>query len=332
MAYLGIKETENVKDNGLYYFDVVSVRNEIASHFTNPLLYVDREKEKALNELGLEEKDIQDGIVLIRKYRYGFKEEPKCYLGIRGTPFDGVYEFEHMSARDKIAKKFVDTFKSTDLDAILKEFKIDKSEVKNGGFLYGKEVNDYIKAHKSEIDISVKEKNIVKNQEKEVDNKFKDMLNVILPDKDVIEVLMNDGTVYCITSRSIYYLRNGVLLSNFATLNSDNEVNIDETKILKLFEDGDIIGITPSRVEYRDGFAILYNCDDVDSPIVRINEDKSLNICHLYDKVIINTSAISSIVGKDTYTELVIDYKKITSNNNKYLYDYLRKSKDKYIK
>ena len=330
MAYLGIREVDNTTDNGLYYFDVLSIRNEMAKHFTNPVMYVDREKEKALEEFGLKEEDIKDGIVLIRKYRYGQKEESRCYLGVRGTPFDGVYEFEHMSARDKIAKKLENTYKSTDLEAILKEFNIDKSELKDGGYLFGKEANEYIKAHKpapiTNAPVKTSEENSeVKKEVKSNSNLLRNMINVISPDKDVIEILMNEGTVYRITYRNLFYLREGIPLTNCATLGADNEVVIDGAKIDKLIENGDIIRVAPSRIVYHDGYAVAYDCDDLGSPTVRVEEDGRYDISHYYDKVVINVSAVSSVIGADTYRELAINFKKMTSDKHKYVYDYLVK-------
>ena len=333
MAYLGVREKENVADNGLYYFGVLSVRNEMASHFSDPVLYVDREKEKALEEFGLNEEDIKDGIILIQKYRYGKKVEPKCYLGVRGTPFDGVYEFEHMSARDKIAKKLENTYKSTDLEAILKEVNVDKSELKNGGYLFGREANEYIKAHKPVAVQKPIENKEVSNEsspkKKGSENKLHNMINVLSSDRDVIEILMNEGTVYRIAYRNIFYLRNSISLEKCANVGAENEIIVNSSAVDKLIENGDIIRVSPSKIVYHDGYAVAYNCDDLGSPTVKVDEEGRYEIHHYYDKVVINTSAVSSVIGADTYRELAIDFSKMTPTKNKVIYDYLvKKYKD----
>ena len=333
MAYLGIREKDDIADNGLYYFEATGVRGEIALNYTDPAFYTDKQKEKAMKEFGLKSEDeIRDGIELIRRYRgYGEKqEEAKSYLGVRGTPFDGVYEFDHVSARDKIAKKFADTYKSMDLEAILKEFGVDKSEVKNGGFLFGKEATAYAKEHKV-VDNSqqtkkseVSEKTETVKEGKKV-SLLRDMISCVSSDYDVIEILMNEGSVYRLAYRDIFYLRNGVKLSNCASLDSDVNAVINASAIDKLIDNGDIIGITRSRINYHDGYTLCMNCDDLGSPTVRVDEMGRYELKHYYSKVVINNSAVSSVIGADTYRELAIEFTKITPATQRVVYDYLVK-------
>ena len=88
MSYLGIKEGD-VK--GLYSFNSISVRDEIAQKVSNPVFYFDREKEKALKDFNITESEIKDAKILIDMFR---NMDEEAYLAIEGTPYDGVYLFK----------------------------------------------------------------------------------------------------------------------------------------------------------------------------------------------------------------------------------------------
>ena len=336
MAYLGIKNDEM---KGLYYFETISVRDEIAKHFTNPSYFFDGEKEKALKEFGLTDSEIQDGIVLIRKFRNKAKESEESYIGIKGTPYDGVYFFKTRRVRDKVAKQFDSPYLSIDKEGILKEFNIHESEIKDGGFLLSNEVRAYLdakskKAGASEVsnakntkkdeksDISEDDVKAKEKKEKVV-NMLQNMIQTFDGSFDIVDITMSTGDVYRVALRNLFYVADEGIFQNIAYMDSTNTPCIKENIVDKFVSEKAISIVTRSKITYYDGFVRIQNCDDAYSPNMEMNKMGNYDITHQIDNIILNVNQIVSVVGKDGYGE--INLTKLTEDKHKLIYTYLVK-------
>lgn len=328
MAYLGIIEDKNFK--GLYYFSSLAMRDEIGKKFNKSSFYYDKEKDKALTEMGISESEIKDGRILMDYFR---NKDEDAYLGIMGTPFDGVYCFKRKAVRDREAQNFENTYMSMDKTEILEKFGLGESEIRDGGFLMSGEVKDWLKKPKKKSAPEKKNEDVkedkstnpVKDDEKiptSDKNILRNMINVVAQDNDIVEITMYNGEVYRVALRAIFYTANDdVNFANTAVSDGAGNPIIKEKMIDTLVEKKDIIVLPASKIKYCDGFAILRNCDDPYSPTVIRNDDKTHSIFHHIPEIVINTSLVTSVKGYNTYEEITLT--KITKEKQKLVYDYL---------
>lgn len=329
MAYLGVNEN-NIQ--GVFYFESLSIRDEVALNFNKPLYYFDGEKEKALKENGLVESDIQDGIILIRQFRHKKTENEDSYLGLKGTPYDGVYHFKSRRVRDRIAKQFENSYLSVDKQGILNEFNIHESEIKDGGFLMSNEVRTYLdkKSKKGEsIKPSTKENvevSKVEKKEKSV-NLFENMVNALSDKYDMVEITMSTGELWRVALKNFYYMNNEEILQNIAYMDSTNVPCIREDIVDKLVKDHSISILSRSKITYFDNYVMIKGCDDAYSPNVANDKQGRPILMHQVDNIVLNVNHIVSIKGFNEYSELNLI--KITEQKHKLVYEYLTKSKKK---
>lgn len=340
MAYLGVKDKN---EYGVYYFSSISVRDAVGEKLENPVYYLDRAKKTALEEFKITEKEIKDGSELIRKYI-------QYYIGLMGTPFDGVYAFNFPGARDKIAKNFEGAFISNNKEQVLKEFGAVESDIKDGAILYGDKVNKYLikkaketqksefnksNAVKTEFNIETdvsntaevvenKEKGNLSSSEKSQVNLIKRMIDEVKKDNDVVELTFSNGSVYRLAIRDIFYVRNGVSFQNCANT-VDGKVVINSNAIDKLIDNGDIINIKRTVISHADSITVCMGCDDEYSPNVETDEHGRYEIVHFIPKVVLNANEVVSVRGMPTYSEISIDFVKMEANKHKLVFEYLRK-------
>lgn len=336
MAYLGVKNGENY---GLYYFASISVRDEIAQKIGDTVSYLTGEKSKALKDFNIKKSDIKDGRVLIELYR---NMSENAYLGLEGTPYDGVYVFKRKHIRDREAKNFENVFLTMDKDEILKKYNLGESEIRDGGFLMGIEVSNWLKKNPKGSSVKNEESALVKEVEK-VENSVKEekveenkpsakqiisegnllhnMIDVVAKDHDIVEIKMSNSDVYRVALRSIFYTEPNFKFENCAMMDSANNVILKENMIDKMIENGEIVVVTPSKIKYGDGYATLRECDDPYSPNIDYDKHGVCVISHFIPEVTINVSQVVSVVGYDSYEE--INMEKITKTRNALVFDYL---------
>lgn len=311
--YLSIKENGNL--DGLYSFESVSHRDEIARNFKSSKVYASNEKALAKKESGFME--VKDGGILIKAFK-------KCFfVGLKNTPFDGVYSF----VNQKVALGVVEDFKGFSVlkdnkEDICKQFGISEDDVGDGGFLLSGVVKDYLKANKKKVTSdapSVKAE--VKNEDKKKKSLFKEMISSIPSKFNVADITMVNGDVYRITLRNIFYMQNSDIFQNLAFVNAENVPCVKAESIDKLVENGSIGISEKSIIEYKDGYSIIRLCDDVYSPNVEF--ESGIKITHQIPFVVINTNQIVSIIGKNGYDD--VNLTEITTENYKLVYDYLEK-------
>lgn len=147
MTYLGVVE-EAYK--GLYRFDTITIRDSIGNTLEGCRFYNASEKKKALEEMGLESKDIQDGGVLIKAVRKDarFIPEDAPYLVIKSGVYMGVYFFFSKETRDTIAKAFggLSVIPDSRTTAI-KAYAAPRIQIKDGGILMSGECREWRKTH-----------------------------------------------------------------------------------------------------------------------------------------------------------------------------------------
>lgn len=341
MAYLGIKENEL---KGLYYFSSLAMGESIGAQIENSLFYLEGEKKKAMKEFNISEDDIKDGRILMDKFRNTVNE--MAYIGITGTPFDGVYSFKRRAVRDREAKNFPNAFLSMDKAEMLAKYNIGESEIKDGGILMSGEVKDYLKKKKASTPkVKPEEKKVEKNEptpevivsEDEVkvkpktsvsdSNLLRNMINVVADKCDVVEIVMSTGEKFRIALRRFFYAEPSCSFANCAYTDNSGNVQIKEKAVDALLEAGDIAMVEPTKVKYKEGFVILRNCDDAYSPDIRHDKMGKLSIEHSIPEIVLNVSQVVSVSGFDHYTEMNLN--KITEEKNKLIYTYLmEKSKD----
>lgn len=337
MAYLGIKENEL---KGLYYFSSLAMGESIAKQIDNSLFYLEGEKKKAMKEFGVSEEEIKDGRLLMDKFRNTVNE--MAYIGIQGTPFDGVYSFKRRAVRDREAKNFPGAFMSMDKAEMLAKFNIGESEIKDGGILMSGEVKDYLKKKKNAPTKAAVEpkktavpENVVVSEENTVtpktsvsdSNLLRNMIDVVAGKCDVVEIVMSTGEKFRIALRRFFYAEPSCSFANCAYTDNSGNVQIKEKAVDALLEAGEITMVEPTKVKYKDGFVILRNCDDAYSPDIRHDKMGRVYIEHSIPEIILNVSQVVSVVGYEHYTE--INMVKITEEKNKLIYTYLmEKSKD----
>lgn len=322
-VYLSVKD--NSDKDGLYSFESSKYLKAVGDRIKNSKTYSETQKDVALKEMGLTDKDIKDGGILIKEF---FKKD--CYVGLKDTPFDGVYSF----VSQNVAFGIIDDFKGhatlhNTKEDICKEFGISEGDIKDGGFLLSGVVKDYLKKlKKDQSKPQMSEKPKGEKSEKKAEKKeknvtlFENMIKAIPEKYNVAEITMANGEVYRVTLKNIFYMANSEIFQNAAFINSENIPCIKAETINKLVEDG-LIGIcAKSTIEYKDGFCIIRNCDDPYSPNIESNE--GIKIVHQIPCIVLNTNQVVSIVGKFGFDE--ITYEEITPKNFKLVYDYLDKT------
>ena len=330
MSYLGIKEGD-IK--GLYNFNSISVRDEIAQKVSNPVFYFDREKEKALKDFNITESEIKDAKILIDMFR---NMDEEAYLAIEGTPYDGVYLFKRKHIRDREAKKFDNVFMTMDKTEILSKYNLGESEIRDGGFLMSVEVQNWIKKNPKGSNMTVKNitpvEKVVEEPKVEVKaqntkqvisegNILHNMIDIVAKNHDIVEIKMSTGDTYRVALRSIFLTEEGFKFENCATMDSANNVILKESVVDKMIENGDIVVVTPSKIKYGVGYAILRECDDLYSPNIDYDTHGICVITHYIPEIIINVSQVVSVIGCDTYEEITME--KVTKSRNAMIYDYL---------
>lgn len=340
MAYLGIKENEL---KGLYYFSSLAMGESIAAQIEHSLFYLEGEKKKALKEFGITEDEIKDGRILMDKFRNTVNE--MAYMGIQGTPFDGVYSFKRRAVRDREAKNFPDAFLSMDKAEMLEKYNIGESEIKDGGILMSGEVKDYLKKKASaskntakvvstpkkdtvtEVVVSENETKVEPKVSISDSNLLRNMIDVVARNNDVVEVVMSTGEKFRIALRRFFYAEPSCSFANCAHTDGSGNVQIKEKAVDALLESGEIAMVEPTKVKYKEGFVILRNCDDAYSPDIIHDKMGKLEIRHSIPEIVLNVSQVVSVSGFEHYTE--INLNKITEEKNKLIYTYLmEKTKD----
>lgn len=331
MAYLGVNEN-NIQ--GVFYFESLSVRDEVALNFQKPVYYFDGEKEKALKENGLVESDIQDGIVLIRQFRHKKTENEDSYLGLKGTPYDGIYHFKSRRVRDRIAKQFEGSYLSVDKQGILSEFNIHESEIKDGGFLMSNEVRTYLdkkskkteNSKSSELDKGKVGTSKAEKKEKSA-NLLESMISALGNKYDMLEITMSTGEVWRVALKNFYYMGSEDILQNIAYIDSTNVPCIREDIVDKLVKDNSISILSRSKISYFDNFVMIKGCDDAYSPNVTNDKMGHPILMHQIDNILLNVNQIVSVKGFNEYSELNLI--KITEQKHKLVYEYLTRGKKK---
>lgn len=343
MAYLGIKETSHV-DFGLYYFSSLAMGESIAAQIEGSLFYKEGDKKKAMKEFGISEEDIKDGRILMEKYRN--TENEMAYVGIEGTPFDGVYCFKRRAIRDREAKRFENSFLSMDKAEMLEKYNISESEIRDGGYLMSGEVRNYLekvkaqkakeakKAEKAEKMISTAEVQeegntvVVKENKTSVDsNLLRSMIDVVSKNNDVVEIVMSTGDKYRLAIRRFFYAEPGCSFANCAYTDGEGNVQVKAKAVDALLEAGEITMVEPSKIKCGNGYAILRNCDDAYSPDIKHDKMGKTYISHCLEEVVINVGQVVSVMGFTHYTE--INMTKITPDKHNLIYTYLmEKSKE----
>ena len=340
---VGIKETSH-KDYGLYYFSSLAMGESIAAQIEGSLFYREGEKKKAMKVFGISEEEIKDGRILMEKYKNTVNE--MAYVGIEGTPFDGVYCFKRRAIRDREAKKFENCYLSMDKAEMLEKYNISESEIRDGGYLMSGEVKDYLenmktqkakeakkaeKAAKMASATEVQENGnsvVVKETKVSVDaNLLRNMIDVVSQKNDVVEIQMSTGDKYRLAIRRFFYAEPGCSFANCAYTDGSGNVQVKEKAVDSLLEAGEITMVEPSKVKYSNGFAILRNCDDAYSPDIKHDKMGKTYISHCLDEVVINVGQVVSVMGFTHYTE--INMTKITPDNHRLIHTYLmEKSKE----
>lgn len=274
MAYIGIKN-----ENALYYFSSLRMRDDIAEKIPDADLYLDSGKEKALHEYGLTEADIKDGRLLIDKYYFDVMK--LYYLGVKGTPFEGVYFFKTATVRDRVSKDFSNCVVSNYKDKILSEFGVTEDSVKDGGILMSKDAVDYIKGNRPSaknrkivnLDNPVKESSEKSDDVKKIDihSKSVEVENKVESDKNEDKVDTNKSSNNEVKSQDV--VMGGVNFLQSAiqkVLGSQPENDVIAVKMV----DGSEYYITLRHIFYMIDESILSKCgylDDEGKP--QIKED-----------------------------------------------------------
>lgn len=339
MAYLGLNK--HGEDNGLYSFTSISMRDKVGSKLSGSLYYDEKDRKRAIEEIGITEAEIKDGGILIRKYVYEV-----LYLGIKDTSCAGVYSFKTEGLCDSVAKHFVDPIKTTDKLAIMQEFNLSSdAEIQDGGIFLSSEMRRKLEmmmpsstsvkvigdskekeSRKSGESVSkTSDQNIQTNSDSKAIfknvNSFKTILNIYQNQYDIAEVTMNNGEVYRVTLRTIFYVTDEKALQNCGYIGENAKPQIKDSVIEKMLDQGKLLILPKSYITYYDGCVRIQNCDDAYSPTISTDEFARQVIFHSIEDVMINTNLYVSIVGKDSFQE--IGYKKIDAQSNKVLYDYL---------
>ncbi len=154
MAYLGIREKDE-NENGVYYFSSLGMRDDVGEKFERASYYYDKEKELALKDFCITENEIRDGFELIRKYIHNndkrHTKDSKYYLGLVGTPFDGVYVFNYKTPRDNMAEKFDNTYISDDKKDVMEHFDIVEADIKDASLLFEDRVHNYLRKRTKKV-------------------------------------------------------------------------------------------------------------------------------------------------------------------------------------
>ena len=327
MAYLGIYDGEL---KGLYYFSSISMGESIATQIEGCAFYQEREKKKAMLDFSVSKSEIKDGRILMEKFKNTLND--MAYIGLKGTPFDGVYSFKRKVIRDREAKYFPNAILSMDKEEMLTMFNISESDIKDGGFLMGSEVRAYRAKMKklsekeskgesisSVADISenkVTPKTVISNS-----NLLRDMISAVSKGNDVVELVMSTGEKYRIALRKFFYMETGCSFENCAYVDTQNNVQLKEKAVNALIDSGEIVVVEPTEIKYGNGFVVLRGCDDAYSPDVHHNKMGNIVISHSIPEIILNVGQIVSVVGFEHYTE--INLTKITEEKNKLVYTYL---------
>ena len=345
MAYLGIKETSH-PECGLYYFSSLAMCESIKVQIEGSKQFWDSEKKKALQEFKISEEDVKDGRILMDKYRN--TENEMAFIGIEGTPFDGVYCFKRRLIRDREAKRFENCFLSMDKAEMLEKYKINESDIRDGGFLMSGEVRNYlekVKAQKAKeakkaekavkmekpekvenvapvMDVQADGNSVVKEVKVSADaNLLRNMIDVVGKKNDVVEIQMSTGDKYRLALRRFFYAEPSCSFANCAYTDGSGDVQVKAKAVDALVEAGEITMVEPSKVKYSNGFAILRNCDDAYSPDIKHDKMGKTHITHCIDEVVINVGQVVSVVGFEHYTE--INMTKITAEKNNLIHTYL---------
>ena len=317
MAYLGIANHE--KFNGLYYFSSLAMRDEIGKNFNGAMFFYDKEKKQALEKMSISVEDIQDGRIIIDYFK---NKDENAYLGLTGTPFDGVYVFKRKVVRDREAKHFSQVYMTMNKDEILQKFSIGESEIRDGGFLMSEEVKNWLKKKPTTKTVE-KSVEVVEVKKAVSTNLLENMLNSVSKTKNIVEITMITGEKYRIAMKPIFYLSHeNVSFANMAVADSSGNVALKENMVDDLVNNKDICVVNKSQITYGEGFAVIRNCDDEYSPTVHHN-DNTINISHFIKEIVINVNQVVSVIGMDEYSE--INLAQLTKGKNKLIYEYLYK-------
>lgn len=320
---------ENGPYQGVYLFKSQNVCNDFCKYFEN--CYVETELSVVLRNTGIKEEDIRDGGELmsqgvrrqldkgISKVSTAVSNKSTVYLALTDCPYSGVYFFNSEKVRNKMANNFANSVKYASKEEVLLETGISESDIKDGGMLLKDDVRKYIEEHKpTKVEVKSDSK---KKSEKNI---LKEMIEIAAEgDNDVIEITMSDGETFRLAYRPFYYTQEGAKFENTAKMTTDGEVIIKEEAIEKLINNGDIFPVFPSGIEYKDGYAILTDCDDHYSPTIGTTPTGAYKIVHLTKKMTINVNQVAYVRGYSKYSDICFD--KFETEKHKIIVEYLDK-------
>lgn len=223
------------------------------------------------------------------------------YLVVRDDSDRGVYAFESKSVAEDIASNLSsyvfmhDDEKQKALDLI------GATEITDALFLIRKYRSKKKKVKKVEEPKPKTEKSEKNEKPKTVTkaSTYGERFSIIVRKlyecgKDCLKITMVSGEEYIVYMRSVFYTTSEDLHKKFF-IPAGSGVGVNTVVVDNAISTGKIGVLSRSKIEYVDDFAIISDCDDSYSPNVQDVDGKTV-YKHLYDKIVINTEQIESIV------------------------------------
>ena len=231
------------------------------------------------------------------------------YLVVRDEADRGVYYFESRSVAEDIANNLSSyVFMHEDEKKAAMDL-IGAKEITDALFLirkYRSKKNKKNAEKKAEVvEKQVESISTTKKESKTVTRAttYGERFSIIIrrlydAGNECLKITMSSGDEYVIFLKSVFFTTEPNIHNRFMYPSGKN-VEINTTVVDNAINTKKIGVLCKSKIEYVDDFAIISDCDDRYSPNV-VSTNNNTEYRHMFDKIVINTERIESIVPVPT--------------------------------